>query len=276
MLNRSRLHNTPLLRLIGPPDKIIGLFKKPHILFRAEICIVRKNHLARYNKQKVDDEFEKVVVIYDEPFLREFQERQTIPHKRFFSPEAFLRIKNDKSIPEYLGSSPAPKDQRAVDEIREKLLVLILYLNPKYGDILFDFGKPDKIDLRSFMHQNYKFNVSIERLAFLTGRSLSAFKRDFAEMFNDTPSRWLMKRRLKEAHFLIGKKSQKPSDIYIDLGFEDLSHFSFTFKKMFSVTPTALREQIHTKNHIFHRLMLSRAYPRISPCHFVNSTNGRP
>jgi AraC family transcriptional regulator, exoenzyme S synthesis regulatory protein ExsA len=45
---------------------------------------------------------------------------------------------------------------------------------------------------------------------------------------------------LEEAHYLINKKNKKPSDIYLDLGFEDLSHFSFAFKKLFGYPPTQL------------------------------------
>ncbi|MGE8526743.1 helix-turn-helix domain-containing protein [Chryseobacterium rhizosphaerae] len=90
------------------------------------------------------------------------------------------------------------------------------------------------------MQKNDKFNVNLERFAFLTGRSLSAFKRDFKKIFNETPNRWLIKRRLLEALFLIKEKKQRPTDIYIDLGFEDLSHFSFAFKKEFGISASSL------------------------------------
>ena len=93
------------------------------------------------------------------------------------------------------------------------------------------------------MNRNFYFNVSISRFAFLTGRSLSAFKRDFKAIFNDAPSRWLIKRRLQEAHFRVDKKKQTPSDIYLDLGFESLSHFSVAFKRQFGLTPTELTTQ---------------------------------
>jgi AraC-like DNA-binding protein len=33
-------------------------------------------------------------------------------------------------------------------------------------------------------------------------------------------------------------KNQKPSDVYLEVGFEDLSHFSFVFKKEFGKTPS--------------------------------------
>lgn len=43
---------------------------KHYTLKAGECCIVRKNHLARYNKQKENDQFEKVIVIFDEVFLK--------------------------------------------------------------------------------------------------------------------------------------------------------------------------------------------------------------
>jgi len=70
---------------------------------------------------------------------------------------------------------------------------------------------------------------------------LSVFKRDFKNIFGDTPSHWLIQKRLIEAYFLIDKKGKKPSEIYLDLGFEDLSHFSFVFKKKFGFNSTNLR-----------------------------------
>ncbi len=104
----------------------------------------------------------------------------------------------------------------------------------------FNFGIPQKIDLEEFMNRNFRFNITLERFAFLTGRSLSSFKRDFFKTFNLTPGIWLTKKRLDEAYFLIHKQHQKPTEIYMDLGFEDLSHFSYAFKKQFGKAPTEL------------------------------------
>jgi len=123
---------------------------------------------------------------------------------------------------------------------REELLIILLQEQPELAGVFFDFGIPQKINIEEFMNRNFKFNVSVERFAYLTGRSLSAFKRDFKATFNETPNRWIVKKRLQEAYFLIDKKKKKPSEIYLDLGFEALSHFSFAFKKQFRLTPSEL------------------------------------
>jgi AraC-like DNA-binding protein len=39
------------------------------------------------------------------------------------------------------------------------------------------------------------------------------------------------------------QKNKKLSDIYLELGFEDLSHFSFAFKKLFGHSPSQLVEK---------------------------------
>lgn len=38
----------------------------------------------------------------------------------------------------------------------------------------------------------------------------------------------------------IAVKKHKPSDVYFDTGFENLSHFSSAFKKQFGGSPTAI------------------------------------
>ncbi|WP_118973837.1 helix-turn-helix domain-containing protein [Taibaiella koreensis] len=215
---------------------------KHYILKPGESCIVRKNRLARYNKVKVNDAFEKVIIFFDEAFLKDFQRTHRISFEQHRSKDAFIRLKRDKLIDSFLLSlepyyNPSGNISPVFSDLkREELLLILLQLHPGLSDILFDFGIPGRLDLEAFMQQHYRFNVSMERFAFLTGRSLSAFKRDFKKLFNETPNRWLIQRRLQEARFLIEEKKQRPTDIYLDLGFEDLSHFSFAFKKAFGIS----------------------------------------
>jgi AraC-like DNA-binding protein len=221
---------------------------KHYTLKSGECCIVRKNHLARYNKQKENDHFEKVIVIFDGDFLKKYQEKHKVPVTNFPSKEAFLAIRKNELIPNFLHSLTAYYNSEGkisktfTDVKREELLLILLQTNPELANILFDFGIPEKIDLESFMNRNFRFNVAIQRFAYLTGRSLTSFKRDFERIFHDTPSHWLVQKRLHEAYFLMDKKDLKASDVYLEVGFEDLSHFSFAFKKLFGFAPTQLSE----------------------------------
>ena len=222
---------------------------KNYTLKPGECCIARKNHLSRYNKEKENDQFEKVIVIFEEAFLKQYQRKHGVKASGHTSNEAFIRISENELVPNFIQSllpyynnNGRIKDSFA-DIKREELLLILLQANPALTNILFDFGIPEKIDLEAFMNHNFRFNVAIQRFAYLTGRSLTSFKRDFEKIFNDTPSRWLVQKRLQEAHFLMDKKGHKVSDVYLECGFEDLSHFSFAFKKRFGFAPTQLSDQ---------------------------------
>lgn len=218
-----------------------------HYQLRAgECCLIRKNNLVRYNKQKDNNEFEKVVIVLDEAFLKQFQQKHQaqvtpmMPNSAFYAIGQHLLITNFlRSLTPYYNAagqvSPAFADLK-----REELLGILLQINPELENILFDFGIPEKIDLEAFMNRNFRFNAAIQRFAFLTGRSLTAFKQDFKRIYNEPPGRWLTKKRLKEAYFLMDKQQLKATEVYLEVGFEDLSHFSFAFKNFFGIPPTQL------------------------------------
>jgi AraC-like DNA-binding protein len=215
-------------------------------LHAGEFCLVIKNRLARYNKEKTGDAFEKVVVVFDEAFLQQFQKKHQLTVAPFKTDKAFLPLDKSERVSAFVQSlqpyyTPSGQiDERYAALKREELLLILLRNQPQLAGIFFDYGVPGKIDLEAFMNKNFRFNVSLQRFAYLTGRSLSAFKRDFKALFGETPSRWLMRKRLQEAYFLLDKQHKKPSEIYLDVGFEDLSHFSFAFKKQFGCAPTAI------------------------------------
>jgi len=60
---------------------------------------------------------------------------------------------------------------------------LLLQINPAFKNILFDLDQPGKTDLAEFMQQHFRFNVELKRFAYLSGRSLATFKRDFEKIF---------------------------------------------------------------------------------------------
>lgn len=219
---------------------------KTYTFKQGEYCVVRKNRLARYNGEEGDDEFDKIIICFEEKFIRNFQEKHGISISRVNPTDTFVKIKQTNLIPDFIHSlkpyyNSSGRIDKEFEEVKyEELLIILLQTQPDIAGIFFDYGIPEKINLEEFMNRNYKFNVSIQRFAYLTGRSLSAFKRDFKITFNETPGRWLVQKRLQEAYFLLDKKNKKASEVYLETGFESLSHFSFAFKKLFGVTPTEL------------------------------------
>jgi len=218
---------------------------KSYTLKRGDYGLVRKNRLARYHNENGTG-FERMIFCFEKDFLRNFQARHKLSPTAFDLSDTFIQIKPNEMITDFIKSlkpytDPSGKLNEAFEDVKyEELLILLLQNQPELAGLFFDYAPPEKIDLEEFMNRNYKFNVRMERFAYLTGRSLSAFKRDFKAIFNEAPNRWLIKRRLQEAYILIEKENKKASKIYLDLGFEDLSHFSLAFKNLFGVRPTEL------------------------------------
>lgn len=109
---------------------------------------------------------------------------------------------------------------------------------------LFDFVNEWKPDIMEFMEQNYKEDIPLADMALFTGRSLAAFKRDFSKLSDLTPQRWVTRRRLQEARRLMEQGGKRASDIYLQLGFKGLSHFSTAFKKEFGILPSELLAKV--------------------------------
>ena len=105
---------------------------------------------------------------------------------------------------------------------------------------LGNFEEPGKINLTEFMEKNFMFNMPLDEFCYLTGRSLTTFKRDFKKAFYTSPQKWLTQKRLELAYHQLTVQKRKAADIYLEIGFENLSHFSFAFKKQFGYSPSAL------------------------------------
>jgi len=218
-------------------------------IFRAgDIFLIPRNQLATIINYPKDGLPHKTVVMHlSIARLRDFYSGLNL--KPGGSPSPKIRRFNDhpllesclaslipyfemKDIPEHIASmkiTEAISILRAVDE--------------DIDNILANFEEPGKIDLAGYMEKNFMFNMPIEKFGYLTGRSLTTFKRDFKKTFNTTPQKWLTQKRLELAHYQFVEKSKKPIDVCYEVGFENLSHFSYVFKKHFGYAPTELLEQ---------------------------------
>lgn len=211
-----------------------------------EMMLIHKNQLAQITKTPLPGEnYQTIVICLQEDLLRKIAlEEQIETPKKYMGEPNILIPANDflqgyfQSVIPYV-SKPDEKITTAMGILKVKEgVLLLLHALPALREFLFDFSEPYKIDLEKFMLSNFHFNIPVEKFAQLTGRSLAGFKRDFQKTFSMSPRQWLQEKRLTEARHLIEKKNRKPSAIYLDLGFESLSHFSHSFKKKFGRAPT--------------------------------------
>ncbi|WP_407429424.1 helix-turn-helix domain-containing protein [Arcticibacter sp.] len=211
-----------------------------------DIFLIPRNQLATVINYPKDGLPHKSVVMHlSVERLREFYEKINMEkspghdQKIFsFSNHPLLESCMASLIPYFDVEGHFP-DQLASLKITEAISILRM-IDPAVDRVLANFDRPGKIDLVSFMQRNFMFNMSLEKLGYLTGRSLSTFNRDFKKLFHTTPQKWLTDKRLELAYYHLSENGKKPTEIYLEAGFEDLSHFSFTFKKKYGVSPKSV------------------------------------
>ncbi len=212
------------------------------------IALIRRNQLAKAVKipPKDGSELKSVNIFLTQDILRRFAEDNNIHNQKRYSGESILLVPDTPFIKAYFASlipyfeQPEELTNNLAEIKTREAIELLLKISPQFREVLFDFNEPYKIDLESYMNRNFMFNVPIEKFAKLTGRSLATFKRDFNKTFQIPPQRWLLKKRLDHAHFLISQQHLKPTEAYVDAGFENLSHFSSAFKQMYGYNPSEL------------------------------------
>ncbi len=218
---------------------------RKEIFGAGDFALLRKNNLAKFIKHPGNaGQFTSITVMLDKETLTHLNKGQHFAGNTLPPQNAVLRINSDRLLNSYFDSLlpyfTEPVTDPLVRAKKQEGVLILLRNNPDLANILFDFGAPGKIDLAAFMNRNYRYNITMDKLAYLTGRSLATFKRDFEKTFNSSPSRWIQQQRLKEAHFLISEKKNKPSEVYLEVGFESLSHFSYAFKQFFGYNASVL------------------------------------
>jgi AraC-like DNA-binding protein len=221
------------------------------LLEEGQFLLARRNQFAKSIKLPVaDKEYQCISVFLTNDRLQQFALDNDIRCEQRYHGNRNILLEPNNMLKGYFLSvipyteSAKPVSKKLASIKANEAIALLLEIRPDLESFLFDFSDPHKLNLEEFMLKNFHYNAPIEHFAKLSGRSLTSFKREFSDIFKTSPGTWLKAKRLSEAYYLIKKKSQKPQDIYLDLGFENLSHFYTSFKQKYGMTPA----EINPKN----------------------------
>jgi AraC family transcriptional regulator, exoenzyme S synthesis regulatory protein ExsA len=187
--------------------------------------------------------FEAVVFFFSEDLIREFVATNNIePRKEKCASYKILdyipdvRIFTESLLALYANRS-APNRPVTRLKLQELLYILSFSGTNCLAETLATLNNKERRSLREFMEQNFSKPLSIEDYAYLTGRSLSSFRRDFIEQFGVSPKQWLIDKRLHLAHTLLAKNHTTVSQVALEAGYENFSHFVKAFHKRYGTPP---------------------------------------
>ncbi|MDP4117255.1 MAG: AraC family transcriptional regulator, partial [Bacteroidota bacterium] len=196
------------------------------------VFLRRDNRVIMTKRPRGEEMFKGIFMIFNRNFLREFYQtidKKLLPMEAEKYKPSVIKLPQTpditslfQSITPYFDTSIKPAAELMNLKLQEGVYSL-LNIDKRFYPNLFDFTEPWKIDIFDFLDDNYMYDLSIEEIAKFTGRSLATFKRDFKKISSLSPQKWLIEKRLKVAYDKIRNESKKVSDVYIEVGFKNLS-----------------------------------------------------
>jgi len=236
------------LMYIYAGELIVDENKKQTKIHAGQCVFIRRDNRVTLTKKACGEEqFKAITLILTRNFLREFYQtmnRNEFPSETHKFKHSLIKLPKTpeieslfQSMTPYFNSSIKPSEQIMKLKLHEGVYSL-LNIDKNFYSCLFDFTEPWKIDIIDFLEENYMYGFTVAAIAGYTGRSLAAFKRDFKRISPLSPQKWLIEKRLKVAHDKIRNGNVRVSDIYLEVGFKNLSHFSTAYKKQYGYSPT--------------------------------------
>ena len=147
------------------------------------------------------------------------------------------KLKVDEMINKYVESlifyfeNPSMVTEELIILKVKELILLLLNTDDTQNvrSILGDLFDPNTYSLKEIIRAHLYEDHSIDDLATLCNLSTSSFKRKFKEVFEESPKRYIKRKRLEKAADLLRHGQLRITEICYDCGFNDITHFSKIF-----------------------------------------------
>ncbi|MDX6191248.1 AraC family transcriptional regulator [Flavobacterium sp. Fl-318] len=210
----------------------------------SKFLIMKSGHCLMTEKLSETKNYKSVLLFFSNDillkFIRKFKLNSIEPtdYKPVFSFEYDAFIK--RFVNSLLDISKLSKNtQRVLLEV--KFEEIMLYLIETRGiDFLLSLTLNNSVPAQKIIRiveSNQLSKLTLNELAFLCDMSISTFKREFEKQYSESPSKWFQNKRLEYAHSLLNQEQRNSSEIYFEVGYENLSSFIQAYKSKYGVTP---------------------------------------
>ena len=189
--------------------------------------------------------FKSLLFYFDDTIIQEFLAttpvteiaRTEVPNHLKFGVVPMLEMYAESLIHIYQSNQLRNKNFLNVKILELLFLLNTLAPEQQFANFLFRLTLPQKRNIKDFMENNFDKPLKIEDYAYLTGRSLSTFRRDFKSYYDITPQKWLKEKRLDKALDILQQKEISVTELAFEVGYENISYFIKEFKNKVGLSP---------------------------------------
>ena len=211
-----------------------------------EMILLRRAQSVSYEKQGSEETglFESQLFAINDELLKDFLTSQQVQIPQMTEElGAQVSPMSDRLVAYCWSLSPYFNDPSQVNPglLRLKVMELLYNVMDCSKNIfrqMLQLRQPVKTDIHRVIEENYTSPISLDELAYLSGRSLSSFKREFQNIYGESPARWIREKRLSKAQQMLRSSSLSVADVAYSLGFENPTHFSRIFKQQYGYAPS--------------------------------------
>jgi AraC-like DNA-binding protein len=116
---------------------------------------------------------------------------------------------------------------------------------------------------RDAMDRAYAEPRDVRTVAAVAHISPARFSRCFRAVFDETPHRYLQRRRVERSMFLLRETDRSVTEICFDVGFTSLGTFGRTFRQIVGETPSGFRGE-HGPVVVPHCVQMANGRPRVA------------
>lgn len=225
--------------------KKVSTSHEPISITNDAFLIMKSGHcLMTENLSETSHFYKSILLFFSDEMLFQFIEKYQITNKHVPATTAAKACEYDDFIRSFVKSledisklSPKVQEQLLHVKLEEILLYLLETKGVDFLLFLIASKNDQTTNFMNVVESNTLNKLTLKELAFLSNMSISTFKREFEKHFHESPIKWFQNKRLEHAAFLLQHNTKRPSDIFDEVGYENLSNFVHAFKTKFGVTP---------------------------------------
>lgn len=228
---------------------IVRFGKKEYTVRKNEMVLLQKAIAIEYEKFGESDSehtLDYIMFFLKDELLNEFLNMSNIKYSYHSELVPVTVYSSNERLQSYITSlKPYFKESEKIEDelIKLKLFELLFNIVDADEKLLYQFlqlKRREPSSIVKVIEENLMNPVSLNDLAYLSGRSLSTFKREFQTIYNEPTFQWIRNRRLEKAKELLMNSALSVTDVCFATGFENVAHFSKSFKKKYGVPPSEI------------------------------------